>query len=583
MKTKTIGFLSVFFTTVFISGCYYTSDTPDVKGKDIRVTLLHTSDIHSRIRPFTHTPMFTEKKLGLRDGYGPYGGIARIAHVVKRERAKAGRSLWVDSGDSFQGAPIFNLFEGEPEIKSLSKAGLDVFALGNHEFDVGAANVVDKFSAFASYPILAANYDFREGTKTFTDDFASLVDPVAIYNLDGIKIGIIGMGNTSSMTSIHESGNSMGIRPYNEIQTIQDWVHILRSSVDVVMVLSHLGLSTDEYISQNICGLDLVMGGHHHVALDPPKIIPYDPDPEIIFGEHADGEYEPDETGIDGSVEIGSCPEEYQRDVILAHPNAFAKFVTRLDIIVKDGRIRSHSFEMFPIDVTVPEDPEVAELMYDYEVELEREYDLDLIIAKATENLTRFGQHGGDSMLGNLMCEAMQKRKYVETDFCVTNSLGIRTDILEGDITMDMMYNVMPFENTITTMILSGIEVRKMLDYAVERGAGRGCSTQIQVSGVTFTMNCRTGKAEDITIGGVLIKDEMSYKLATNNYMAWGGSGFDMLKINTSKVDTGIALRQAVIDYMGDHPILPQCDLYDEFDKCQKGIAVEDGRIKPEH
>ena len=151
---------AVIFAAVLIGSvsCYYKSDTPNIVGKDIRLTLMHTSDLHSRVLPFDHAPMYTEQKLGLTPGRGPYGGIARVAYVIKRERAKAGRSLWLDSGDMFQGAPIFNLFHGEPEVRSMSKAGLDVFALGNHEFDVGPVNVVTQFKSWADFPILSGEF-----------------------------------------------------------------------------------------------------------------------------------------------------------------------------------------------------------------------------------------------------------------------------------------------------------------------------------------------------------------------------------------------------------------------------------------
>ena len=563
-----------------LAGCVYSSDTPDLTGKDVRLTLLHTSDIHSRILPYDYVPMYTEQKLGLQAGRGPYGGMARVAAVVKRERAKAGRSLWLDSGDLFQGAPIFNYFHGEPEVRAASLAGIDAMALGNHEFDVGAVNVVEQFTKWAGFPLLAANYDFQEGSHDFVDDFAALVDPMTVFNLDGLKVGVVGVGNTSSMTSIQEAGNSTGVRPYNDAQIIQDYVNLIREDVDVVILLSHLGLTRDETLARNLCGVDIILGGHHHVGLKPPKVIPFDPDPEIAAGLLEGGDYEPQDLDDEAEIAAALCPVAERRDVILAHPNAFAKFVFRIDLVVRDGRIRSHSFEIFQIDKTVEEDPEVAYLLEDYERELRLAYDLDRVVAVAEEDLSRFGANGGDSMLGNLVCEAMQRRKYVETDFCVTNSLGIRTDILEGDVTVETMFNVLPFENTITKMVLSGVEVQALLDYSTARSAGRGCAAQIQVSGVTFDMNCRTGKAENVMIGGTKVEPQLFYELATNNYMAWGGSGFEMLKINTTKEDTGISLRDAVTSFMLHHPVLPECEV-EGPGGCESGVAVEDGRIRP--
>ena len=577
---------AILTAALLAAGCVYSSDTPDLTGKDIRLTILHTSDIHSRILPYDYVPMYTEEKLGLQADRGKYGGIARVAYVVKRERAKAGRSLWLDSGDLFQGAPIFNYFHGEPEVRAASLAGIDAMALGNHEFDVGAANVVEQFTKWAGFPLLAANYDFQEGSHDFVNDFEALVDPWTVFNINGLKVGVIGVGNTSSMTSIQEAGNSAGVRPYEQVQIVQDYVNLLRDSVDVVVLLSHLGLGSDEVVARNVCGLDIVLGGHHHVGLNPPKVIPYDPDPELAAGLLEGGDYEPQDLDEPGEIAAALCPAAKRRDVILAHPNAFAKFVFRYDLIVRDGRIRSHSYEIFPIDKTVDYDPEVADLLDTYEQELKLAYDLDRVIAVATEDLSRFGTNGGDSMLGNLVCEAMQRRAGVETDFCVTNSLGIRTDILAnadgtpGNVTVETMFNVLPFENTITKMVLSGVEVQALLDYSTSRSAGRGCSAQVQVSGVTFDMNCRTGRAENIMIGGTKVEPHLFYELATNNYMAWGGSGFEMLKINTTKEDTGISLRDAVTSYMLDHPVLPECEVPGPGG-CESGVAIEDGRIRP--
>ena len=88
----------------------------------------------------------------------PFGGIARITTLVKRIRRDSNRSLWLDSGDAFQGAPVFNLFKGEAEMRALSLAGMDAEVLGNHEFDLGAKNLYEKIDEWSQFPHLAANY-----------------------------------------------------------------------------------------------------------------------------------------------------------------------------------------------------------------------------------------------------------------------------------------------------------------------------------------------------------------------------------------------------------------------------------------
>jgi len=569
---------------VCASGCLYEVEAIDLTQQDVRMTFLHTSDIHSRIFPYDHDPLYTEEQLGLVPGRGPYGGIARVAGIVEREREKAGRALWFDSGDLFQGAPVFNEFGGEAEVRALSVAGIDAMALGNHEFDAGPRNVARQFGNFADFPLLAANYRFLLDEQPFARDFQSIVQPFVVFNVDGLVIGVIGMGNLSSMNGLEDGGNSLGILPLETLQTVQSHVNQMRDDVDLVVVLDHLGLGEDETIARNLCGIDLILGGHHHIALDPPKLIQYDPDPDILFGGEVESEDPlPDGTPIsqdDFNDILGYCPDEWKRDTLLSHPNAFSKFVGRLDVVVRDRRIVSHDYKLFPVDNTAPEHADVTWVLEDYQEEMRRRYNFDVVVTHATARMTRFGTTGGDSALGNFLAESMQFREFVETDFCVTNSLGIRTDIDEGPVTIEKIFNVMPFDNTIATMFLSGLEVQELLDFSTARSAERGCTSQIQVSGVSFTMNCRTGKAEDIVLNGEPLSPNGVYELCTNNYIGRGGSGFKVLGRNTTFIDTGISLRDAVIDQLQALPELPVC--YDEntpVENCHEGIAVEDGRI----
>ncbi len=552
---------------------------PDITGQDVRLTLLHTSDIHSRLLPYDYAPNFTEEEqLGLDAQWSPFGGIARVAYLLKRERERASRVLHLDSGDCFQGAPIFNEFSGEAEMRALTELGLDAAVVGNHEFDRGAQNYADQLDQWAGFPVLAANYRFDSDEFPWNTTLDGLVDEVAIFNLDGLRIGIIGMGNLSSISSIGEGDNSLDVEAQGDLETTEQWGAVLDPQVDITIVLSHLGLENDEEIARKSKYVDLVLGGHLHVAINPPKVI----DSEAIPG----------------------------KKVVVCHSGAFAKYVGRLDLVVRDGQILSHDYQLFPIDSRVPDDADTLDLIKPYEIELNRRLDLDRVLATVGDfnedgvidgteeeeyELDRFSPSGGDSPLGNLIANAMQTRNLVETDFAVTNSLGIRTNIQAGSVTLEEMYNVLPFDNTITTLFLSGEEVQELFDYVTSRSAGRGCNTQAQIAGSRFIMNCATEKAEQVTVGGswedcdsdsdcsssseicsagacgIPVSPGYEYELATTDYLANGGSGFDVLERNTTKTDTGISMRDVVVDYMEDHPNLPG----------DAPEATSDGRITP--
>src|SRR5690348_956282 len=74
----------------------------DLSGQEVRLTLLHTSDIHSRLVPYDFSPLKTDTDLGLIPEAGPFGGATRMGAILKRERQQAERVLHLDSGDCFQ-------------------------------------------------------------------------------------------------------------------------------------------------------------------------------------------------------------------------------------------------------------------------------------------------------------------------------------------------------------------------------------------------------------------------------------------------------------------------------------------------
>jgi len=624
-----------FVLSVLSVGCVEQHDNPDLSGQDIRLSFLHTSDMHGRLLPFRQQVTLTDKELGLAQENEPFGGIARVAHIINRERARGERVLYLDSGDIFQGAPIFNIFEGEACLRSLSYLNPDAFVVGNHEFDTGLSNLIVQTKKWVSFPFLAANYYFLE-----ENELRNHIQPYTIVNKDGLRIAIIGIGDFSSLSSITDIGNSMKILPLDMVETVEYYVNLLRPSVDLIVVLSHAGLSHDQELIEATEGVDMVFGGHLHVVLNPPKVV---------------------------KNRVGE-------DVVLVHSGAFAKYVGRIDTVVRMDpetgryRVRSHEYNLFPVDKNVPEDPEMAQLMHQYRLELNQQIDLTSVFGYSSKLLTKYGYEGGDSSLGNLVSEAIRKFARVEIGF--TNTLGIRSNMYPGPITLDDMYNIFPFENTITLLYMSGVDIRRLFDYVARRSTGRGCVSQLQVAGALFTMNCngdpppeyyecwdcghydddgdfvetnwegcaatcladcgvskkcRQGclddlgdcvtahsekvedlfcmneclpaakasptqagldqllvcfddcfpRAEDIRIstcpdpGAVtdrsecatkLLVPEQVYEVATNDYIAKGGSGFTILKSNNTQQDTGLPLRDAVLEViMTSDPCVEQC------------------------
>jgi 2',3'-cyclic-nucleotide 2'-phosphodiesterase (5'-nucleotidase family) len=294
-----------------------TTNQPNLQGQDVHLTILHTADIHSRIFSYEFAPNKFDQGYGDLPAQGPFGGAARLATLLKRERARSSRVIHLDSGDCFEGAPVFNAFSGEAEMRAMTQLGVDAAALGNHEFDLGANNLAGQISHWAGFPILAANYLFNDYTTAGTNDLGQVIHPYTILNVDGLTVGVLGMGNLSALNSIVQGGNSLGVTPLDTDQTTDYYTQLLRPQVDILVAVSHLGLDEDEDTALTSEGqtsnnqvqvrgdVDVVFGGHLHIVLDPPALIP------VVYQD-----------------------KPTNRNTVLVHSGAFAKTYGRLDLVV---------------------------------------------------------------------------------------------------------------------------------------------------------------------------------------------------------------------------------------------------------
>lgn len=599
---QSLGLAAAIALPSVASSCAPTEGNPvDLHGQKVRLTVIHTSDIHSRIFPYQYTPLLPDRNAGLQLDRGPYGGMARVTHVIRRERARADRSLHIDGGDIFQGAPIFNYFSGEAEMRALSETGVDAMVIANHEFDRGVVNVATQIQKWATFPVLAANYWTEDPTIPGASPINGVLKPYTILNVRGLRVAVIGMGNLSTLTSIFEQPNRLGILPFKTRDIAQFWIDFLRPQSDLVVFVTHLGLEVDEEMIKHTEGIDIVLGGHNHIVVAPPKQV-------FDCGGVDAAEGSVEIPNVDGGLTPRVCKP---RKVLLMHSGAFAKFVGRLDVDLTDdpkvideaaGRatydpvngfeVVAHDMQVFPIDNTVAEDRRVAAMLEPYKFALKDVGNLDLLVGYAPAEVRRTAASGGDSQLGNMIATSMWLRLGVQTDFSMTNTTGIRADLPRGPVTLENMFNVFPFDNSISKMQLSGSELTEMFDFAARRAKLRGCTSQIQIAGGFLVYNCNgcdtkyrpdaagvDACAEQVFIGYTekTCKEDVdcgygdlsryacdkvvgrcrspmqrngSYELATSNYLAGGGSGFRVLQRNTTQFDTKIQQRDAATDFV---------------------------------
>lgn len=227
------------------------------RRKNVKITILHTNDMHSHIEPF---------KNGRNKGLG---GMAQRAALIKNIREKEEHVLLLDAGDIFQGTPYFNFYAGELELKLMSKMKYDAATLGNHDFDNGLESL-KKQLPHAEFPFLIANYDFSN--TILKDKFKAY----KVFNKGGVKIGVFGIGiELNGLVPKELYGETIYKDP---IERANHYAYLLkeREKCDLVICLSHLGLKyktnkvSDMNLASQTRSIDLIIGGHTHTFLKEP-------------------------------------------------------------------------------------------------------------------------------------------------------------------------------------------------------------------------------------------------------------------------------------------------------------------------
>lgn len=228
----------------------------------VRLTILHTNDMHSRIDPF---PAGSAQ-------WADQGGMARRAALVARIRQEQPNVLLLDAGDIWQGTPYFNFFGGELEYKLMSQMHYDAATLGNHDFDNGLQGL-EKQLPHAQFPFLIANYDFSQTA------LKGRFQPYKVFVKQGVRVGVFGVG--IEMAGLISDKNYGATKYLDPVAVAREQAQHLRTveKCDLVVCLSHLGYQyesaklDDLKLAAAVPGLDLIIGGHSHTFLDAPTVV----------------------------------------------------------------------------------------------------------------------------------------------------------------------------------------------------------------------------------------------------------------------------------------------------------------------
>ena len=246
----------------------------NLKNENVKITILHTNDVHSQIEPFPFN----------HDKYPDRGGFARRANIFKGLMKINPNTLIFDAGDIFQGTPYFNFFQGDLELKLMKEMGYNAATIGNHEFDAGLKKLKENI-VNNNFPFVSSNYDF---TNT---ELEGLISNYKIFKKQGIKIGVFGLG--IELNGLVSSSLFKETKYYDPVEITQEMTSKLKNKqkCDLIICVSHLGHSyqtdkiSDLKLGRLTSDIDLIIGGHTHTFLKKPEIIKNSQDKDVIINQ----------------------------------------------------------------------------------------------------------------------------------------------------------------------------------------------------------------------------------------------------------------------------------------------------------
>jgi len=450
---------------VCLAGSGLAVAAPAAAGPPVRVTLAYIADLHAQLEP--HPELFWH---GGREEITTAGGVARLARameLLRRERPDS--VLFMDAGDTFQGSAPANWSKGEVLIPAMNALGLDLAIPGNWEVVYGAA-ALRKNTAALRYPTIAANMlDAETGKPVFP--------PYAIRTVNGVTFAVIGFTDPD-VPRRQPPSYSRGLRFAGE-EVLQPLVDRLRPAVDVVVLLSHIGLPKSVLLAERLKGVDVILSGDTHERT-----------------------YEPVVRGATWVVEPGS----------------FGSFLGRLDLTVADGRVTDRHWQLIELREDRFAEEQHVKRVVEGGLAPYRER-IDKAIGQTAVPLMRY--EVAETSLDMVLADAL--REAGGTQIALSNGFRFSAPILPGPVRESDLWNAYPIVGLIKVGKVTGKQLREFWERETEH-VYAGDASQLfggwlpRPSGMTvkFAAHAPPGhRVKEIRVNGEAIRDDAIYTVTS--------------------------------------------------------------------
>ena len=597
---------SLIFSSLLLAGCNNDNDdqhtAPVNQAKPLEVNLLHINDSHSHLDE-ENTKLMLETSAGQREEIQvPNGGFARVAALMNTLAISEKNPIKIHSGDAITGDLYFTLKEGEAEAELMNTVCFDTLTLGNHEFD-NTDQGLQKFIGFLNTKgncknktqVLSANVEFGKTSPLYQTD---LVKPYTIMEKEGQKIALIGL--TIANKTKNASRPNQDTVFNDEIVTAQKYIDELKQQgINKIIVQSHLGYGLEKDLATKLSGIDVIVGGDSHTLLADAKLKNYGISPEGDYPtvlKNKDGDqvcvvqawqyaYVVGQLKVnfDANGKIEACAgkanvligDDFKRTA----KDAVALNSSEISHIKQDIE-NSNALRIVQPDVTaltILEPYKVAKNLLGKEIVAKAETSLCLRrVPGTTKDTSRSSlgdicnkadftnQHGGD--VQQLVAEAFlqQGKKYFNADISIQNGGGVRVDLPQGDITVEKIYTVLPFKNTLVQLKATGQEIKAVLEDTMDAVASNNTGSYPYAGGLKWDVDLTKAKGQRISnlqvrnVQGQYqpLNLNQTYQVITINFLADGQDFYTSFKNITGerRVDVGLDYAEAFLQYVEGLP-----------------------------
>ena len=386
-------------------------------------------------------------------------GYSKLSAMKKELQKKHAYVGVVSCGDYIQGSSLGVISKGEYIVKLMNLVGYDAVTLGNHEFDYKLERLEELIGMMDTKPV-CCNFQRIGETESY-------FKPYSIVSYGDVDIAYIGITTPSTITSSSpaqfkdEAGNFIyTFNPSNLYEVVQANIDAAeKEGADYIVAISHIGYAEDEEFGEledietlirNTNGLDVVLDAHSHSVIEGRKII--------------------DKGGNDVLLSSTGTKFEYIGKLTISGNEFTTELVKTEDYQTTDPMVDEYLSQINSELYTLAE----SKVAFS---------EVDLITKDAEGNrLVRTTE----TNLGDLCADAM--RYYTDADIGYMNGGGIRADILSGDITLNTLLNVLPFNNTIVVAEVSGQTIKDMMEMAMMSWPAEDGSFP-HLYGITFSVN----------------------------------------------------------------------------------------------